>query len=204
LARVFVSHSKDDSEGRAFFDKLFASVPHGLYWYSWEGPKPPHAETLRIAVANSASVFVVLSEEMDKPQTRSWVGYEVGLASALRKNVWVFERVDSSPVGVPVPYVTGYVHRFGELPLKDVFPFNQIAETAGGTVPGVGSSRPRGVPGGTEPGTSATVRVTICPYPDCLARYAAYLYNSETYCPVCRRGVSYEEATPKALETGFW
>ena len=72
---------------------------------------PPHAKTLLEAIKGSSALFVLLSKPMEKEFTRSWVGYEVGLAAALNKNVWVFEPISSSNdfIDVLVPYLTGYI-----------------------------------------------------------------------------------------------
>lgn len=207
MATIFVSHSREDSEGRLYFDKLFASSHHKLYWYSWEGPRPPHALTLRKAIAQSASVFVVLSPEMDKPQTRSWVGYEVGIASGLNKNVWVFEKAGAwtQPVDVPVPFVSGYVQRFEQLPARQIFPFAQLADGAGISIPGRWPLTPaQNAPFSStdDPASNAERRDVECPYPDCRAAYAAYLYQTGFNCPVCRRQITFTEGENQT--TGRW
>ena len=40
--------------------------------------------------------------------TQNWIAFEVGLACAMDKQVWVFEQKGSS-VNFPIPYVTDYV-----------------------------------------------------------------------------------------------
>lgn len=132
-----MSHSKDDEVGRTFFDKLFSSSVHHAYWYSWEGPKPPHANSIREAIDKSASVFVILSKQMDQPHTRSWVSYEVGIACGLNKRVWVFEPENIAPdfIDVPVPFLTGYIQYPLKLNKKRTFPYNNLVESAGIAIP---------------------------------------------------------------------
>jgi len=190
--QVFASHSKDDEEGRAYFDRLFASSGgNSIYWYAWEGPEPPHAQTLRKAIGESASVAVILSPKMDNPYTRAWVGYEVGLAHGLGKNVWVFERSDQL-VELPVPHVTAYVQRFESLPKKRIFPFFQYAATAGTEVFGDRGRvvKPEGVPSGPTKESSTYFTSASCAYEDCRAFYHSYVYAAAFKCPVCRRGLS--------------
>ena len=177
MARVFISHSKDDKKGRIFFDKLFSSSQHQAYWYSWEGPTPPHAKTLLEALKASSALFVILSKKMEKKHTRSWVGYEVGLAAALQKNVWVFEPINSS-VNVPVPYITGYIQYPEKLDSKNTFPYANIVESAGMEIP-------------TDPDSSTLPQFVsnFCPYEDCKAPFYRYVYKMELECPVCKRRI---------------
>jgi len=183
MAQVFISHSKDDNISQNFFDKLFRSVNHKAFWYSWEGPTPPHAETLIKAINNSASLFVVLSKSMEKPHTRSWIGYEVGIASALNKNVWVFEP-ENEFYNVPVPYVTGYFQFPKLLEKLKTYPFYNLVETAGTEINLLGKPQIR--PGFIE---FINLYNTRCSHKDCKASY--YVEDKQKSitikCPVCRR-----------------
>ena len=175
MGRIFISHSKDDDEGRKFFDKFLASVEHQGYWYSWEGPTPPHAQTLIEAIKASESMFVILSRPMENPQTRSWVGYEVGVAAALKKKVWVFES-EGSMIDVPVPFVTGYIQYPKVIPKKKTFPYLQIIEAAGGNIP-------------KEPDPTQIPRFVshFCAYPECSSPYYRYVLHETFSCPTCRK-----------------
>lgn len=177
MARVFISHSKEDDQGRVFFDKLFGSVEHEGYWYSWEGPTPPHAKTIIEAIKGSASVFVILSKPMENPYTRSWVGYEVGVAAALGKNIWVFEPVEEN-VSVPVPYVTGYIQYPTTLDEKRVFPYHTLVKSAGVTIPE-----------DPKPETEPRFIRTFCSYEDCKSPYYLFVLGNDFECPVCRKGL---------------
>lgn len=173
-----MSHSKDDKKGCSFFDKLFSSYQHEAYWYSWEGPKPPHAKTLLEAIKGSSALFVLLSKPMEKEFTRSWVGYEVGLAAALNKNVWVFEPISSSNdfIDVPVPYLTGYIQYPEKLDKKKIFPYADIVSTAGAVIP-------------KDPDLTTLPHFlsNFCPYENCKAPFYRYVHHKNWRCPVCRR-----------------
>ena len=71
---------------------------------------------------NSAALFLLVGKELVKSQkesetstielekwkyTQNWIAYEIGLASALNLDVWVY--CDSIEINFPVPYVTNYV-----------------------------------------------------------------------------------------------
>ncbi len=178
--QVFMSHSKDDQNGRDFFDKLFSSTEHRAFWYSWEGPKPPHAKSIRDAIEGSASVFVILSKPMEKPYTRSWVGYEVGIASGLNKNVWVFEPAWIKPdfVDVPVPFLTGYIQYPQKIDKKTIFPYISLVESAG-----------TAIPKDPDPKSLPLFKLVTCPNKDCRAQYYRFVFGGNYKCPVCRGGI---------------
>jgi hypothetical protein len=183
VAQVFISHSGDDRNGWDFFQGLFGSVSHSAFWYAWSGPTPPHSGALFRAISQSASLFVVLSEGMEKPQTRSWVGYEVGVARALNRPVWVFERASTRPVEVPVPFLTGYIQRPDELATLRTFPYFDLVSAAG-------TNRPDYY---TNPEGPNLFTVT-CPHDDCKAGYGAFLLEDQNIapqfsCPVCRKEI---------------
>ena len=189
MAQVFISHSKDDEEGREFFNNIFSSINHKGFWYSWEGPEPPHALTLLNEIKKSQSLFVVLSYSMEQPQTRSWVGYEVGIAVALKKNVWVFEP-ENGYINVPVPYVTGYVQFPQQIENLKIFPYYHILNSAGKEIPQT-----------IDPSTNNLI-MTTCTYSDCKAEYYTYILRSSFLCPVCRREIEivYEEKRQQQIE----
>ncbi len=175
MGRIFISHSREDDEGRRFFDKILASVEHQGYWYSWEGPTPPHAQTLIEAIKASESMFVLLSKPMENPQTRSWVGYEVGVAAALKKKVWVFEP-EEIKIDVPVPFVTGYIQYPKTLKQKNIFPYHTIIRDAGANIPEDPS-----------PNETPLFLSTFCAYEDCRSPFFRYVSQDSFRCPSCRR-----------------
>lgn len=193
MARVFATHSSQDTDGQAFFDRIFGSVNHEIYWYAWQGPKPPHAQALHDSIFRSNGLFVILSQQMDQPHTRPWVGYEVGIAKALGKQVWVFERADFQAVDVPVPFVTGYIQRPESLPSLRTEPFYSIAKNAGRLV--------------DYQARALGLQLMTCPYDVCRAMYYVHLINNDFACPVCRQGISRSDETQgQVTQTtgGFW
>lgn len=177
MAQVFISHSKDDKKGRLFFDKLFADAKYDPYWYSWKGPEPPHAITIKKAIKNSTSVFVILSEHMVNHYTQSWVGYEVGIAAAFNKNVWVFES-NREHIDVPVPYVTGYVQFPEGIKRRNTYPYINLVESGGSRKPSINSQQ-------IQLGSQKFVN-DICPNINCKSSYYRYSLSKQFKCPVCR------------------
>jgi len=108
---VFVSHSRFDDEGRLFIHDLFRGSKFHPDFYPLENPGPPHALPIRDRVARAASLFLVLSPPMvEKPHTRAWVGYEVGIAADRGIPVVVIEP-EGTVVDLHVPGATHYIRR---------------------------------------------------------------------------------------------
>lgn len=110
---LFVSHAGDDAEGQLFLTHVFNradSVWRPLF-YSVEGPRPPHATSLLRHLGVAEALVVLLSAEMaSRPWTRSWIGFEVGVAAHRGLPVLVVEPA-SGFVDYPVPGVTHYARR---------------------------------------------------------------------------------------------
>jgi hypothetical protein len=185
MGQVFISHSQDDTEGKEFLTSLFISASHDYkpFFYSWEGPRPPHAETLRKRIEGSSSLFVLLSPELEDKFTLAWVSFEVGMAVGLGKRVWVLERLIgsrgpllvSSGTRVPIPGVTGYIERLSKLKSLRTEPYYSLVAKGGTEVPigPDGESLPR----------------MICPRESCQAEYYFYSEGPILLCPVCRKEI---------------
>ncbi len=172
---VFMAHSKEDSAGREFFDKLFSGAGVRAYWYPYpEGPTIPHSKGIRKAIEESNALFVVLSKPMEtKPHIRSWVSFEAGIAVGMDRPIWVFEKFDES-VDIPVPGSFGYLQRPEMTTQLRTFPFGRIVSSAGTKYPSTE---------GSEVWFHA-----ICRDSDCGERFVAYVLNSNiARCPACRR-----------------
>jgi hypothetical protein len=169
-----MSFSKDDKEGRTFFDSMFASAGVRAYWYPFpEGPTYPHSKGIREAIEGSESLFVVLSKSMEeKPHTRSWVSFEVGIANGLRMPVWVFERWNER-VEIPIPGATGYLQRPPETNTLNLFVFGDLVKSAG-----------RGYP---SPSGGVWINAR-CGNQECREEFLAYVLDPNTArCPACRK-----------------
>jgi len=179
MASVFVSHSAEDQEGKAFLQALFGSVGHKAFFYSWEGPVAPHSDTLRSKISNADSLFLLLSPHIENNFTIAWVACEVGMALALSKPVWVLERLigrGARIAKVPVPGLTGYIERPSKLPNLRAQPYFSLVEQAGLGVP-VG-------PDGQE------IQKTSCPNQKCRAPYYVYFEGPRLICPACRTAIT--------------
>lgn len=177
MAQVFISHSKEDDVGRAFFDRFFGSCDqHKGFWYSWEGPQPPHSIKLRDEIKKSKSIFVILSKGMETPHTRIWIGYEVGLAAALEKKVWIFEP-ENQNIDVPVPFVTGYIKYNSQPKTKQMYPFHTLVENAGLKIPRL-QFDPRK--------EHKHLSKTHCYHQSCLSEFYAIL-DKDFKCPICKK-----------------
>lgn len=174
LPTVFMAHSGKDDLGRIFFDRLFASSGARANWYPYtEGRTYPHSVGIRKAIEAASSLFVVLSKPMEeRPQTRSWVSYEAGIAVGLNRPIWVFEPVGQS-IEIPVPGAWGYLQRPGMTSTFRTFPYQQIVTSAGMEFPKADSD---------------AWFYGICGDPDCRERFVAHVLDPRSArCPACRR-----------------
>lgn len=177
---VFDSHSRVDTNGMAFLDSLFSSTNHKRYRYSFTGEGPPHSETIKSAISSCASMIVTLSEGLAESHTAMWVGYEVGTAHDLEKNIIVFENYEENWINLPIPYADAYIQRPGRLRnFSD--PFKTVAENAGMKFRG------EGLPEG-----SIWANDLECPNPKCKSKYYAVIYKTPFLCPVCRKSITLE------------
>jgi hypothetical protein len=187
VGQVFVSHSAKDENGKEFLDSLFGAIPHNAYFYSWDGPRAPHTERLRERIADSDSLFVLLSRFVTSRHTLSWVECEVGIAVGLKKPVWVLEQLiesqsvlmiggRGSPVEAPVPGVTGYIERPRALKKLRCEPYYSLVAHAGVGIP----DGPDGKP----------IPKVTCSNESCRAEYLAYFEGRFMICPVCRKRVN--------------
>lgn len=112
MTKIFLSHSKLDKEILNYFDTIVARI-EGISSFrasleSFPIVESP-AETITNAIKQSVAVFVLLGKGMLQSQyTMSWVGYEVGFANALAKEVWVFE-LQNEIIDFPTPHVDHYI-----------------------------------------------------------------------------------------------
>lgn len=174
IPTVFMAHSSEDMEGPAFFDRLFAAAGVRAYWYPYpSGRTYPHYLGIRKAIEEAKSLFVVLSKPMEvKPQTRSWVSFEVGIAVGLGKPVWVFEGMNEV-VNIPVPAAAGYLQRPASTSTLRTFVFGDLVKSAGTSFP--------------EP-SSDIWSYARCSNDDCREEFLAYVLNPKTArCPACRQ-----------------
>jgi len=119
VATIFVSHSKDDKDIVNYIEKAIFNV--GLTPKLMEleemGSKYPAQRIVDIIRSNfqenTRAVAVLLGRNLENPPTatpqytHNWVNFEVGVAAACNKPVWVYEDFNDF-IQFPIPYVTDY------------------------------------------------------------------------------------------------
>ncbi len=175
--QIFVSHSRNDHEGKDFINSLTGTGPGNVkaFYYSFEGETPPHSTRLKEEMVKSMSVFLLKSNSINNMWTASWINYEIGLAHGLGKNIWVLENPSNNNASFPIPYVTAYIQRPERLERRDVFPYRNIIDVAG-------MSSPKDI---SENGKELTE--FTCTNEKCKAKYFIWLIddNKKFKCPVC-------------------
>jgi len=113
---IFLSHTKDDKEFCNRFDNAAASVGLRRFRSEFEKIEPPAWKTIKTEIDKSSALFLLIGKELVKSQeskseewkyTQNWISYEVGLACAIKKDVWVW--CEEQPINFPVPYLNNYV-----------------------------------------------------------------------------------------------
>jgi hypothetical protein len=216
--RIFVSHSRDDVEGRLFVHDLFLKSGFAPDFYPLENKGPPHAEPIRDRIREATSVFVLLSPPMaERRHTRAWVGYEVGIAAERGLPVVVIEP-EGGHVNLPVPGATHYLRR-PQSALGGLSPaWRHIAKTGGLLVDREWSADAETLgekvleflynAATADKDTSGLFTRAICEFKDCRSRFYVpdSLFGSDRVpCPSCRTEVAslrvqLAEMTEKAVE----
>lgn len=109
MTNIFISHSKHDKDILAVFNQLFAISPLKSIMMEYELVNENPARKIQEEIDKSKALFVLLGPNIkDKDQTKMWIGFEVGIASTLKKPIWVFEQT-KNPIEIPIPKVDHYV-----------------------------------------------------------------------------------------------
>lgn len=113
MARIFISHSRQDEDILSLFLRAFKGTGVNDIYREFENPVPVGAiaEIIGRDIEFSSAVFVLLSESVERlPFTRDWVLYECGAAGIKQKPVWVFEPYESlGRISVTIPRFEHYV-----------------------------------------------------------------------------------------------
>lgn len=201
MASIFISHSKRDEEIINVFCRAFALTQMKAILEEFDNYVVPPYSKIRADVQSSSASFVLLSPNLNSTRyTQNWVSFEVGLACALNKPVWVYEQL-GEPVQFPVPYLTDYI-AYDPNRQQDFAAIRNIVEgydptpsvaglVLGGVVGGIISG---GVGAGIGAVTGAALfqrrrnalRVT-CPHVTCGIQFNVYAPMSVILCPACRQ-----------------
>ena len=111
MANIFISHSRKDKEIIAFFDSIFSGSKVKSVKVEFEKIKAEAIPsiTIRKKIKQSKAAFVLLGPNVELTiYTRNWISFEIGLAAALGKPIWVFEPIQSN-IKFPIPYLNHYM-----------------------------------------------------------------------------------------------
>jgi hypothetical protein len=189
MVHIFVSHSQYDKDIRTAFDTVFARTGVESKCMEFEKIYPPAWETIKNQIFSSEAVFLLLGPNIrTSAHTQNWIAFEVGLACASGKDVWVFEDLGSS-IDFPIPYLTDYsLYNFGDKPSFDytrtiisgygkpipMFPLAQDNRTK--------REIPRGI-------------LVECKYQNCNSKYFLHTIVGSFNCPSCRQPLTNIQTT---------
>lgn len=111
MAKIFISHSKQDKGIKDFFLEAFAGTNVKPHLEELEKPVPSGVTAVKIEkdIFQSNALFVLLSTNIGElKHTRDWITWECGRAS--NKHVWVFEPAETiGTIDVVIPKIDHYV-----------------------------------------------------------------------------------------------
>ncbi|GAH85935.1 unnamed protein product, partial [marine sediment metagenome] len=213
MDKVFITHSRHDAPILTHITELVKTVGVEPILYQYEYMHTATAwQEIRDDIRRSHAVFVVLSNNLNSSaHTQNWVGWEVGVACAFNKRVWVFEELYRT-VSFPIPYLTDYVaYELSNPQLRQLISavargYNlepQLMSTVG--VGGLGALF-FGWPGlvigaiiGNIVGKpeQAPYIDLMCYHLDCKTSFRMYVWLDELECPACRRTLRFRREEHK-------
>ena len=204
LATIFISHSKKDEELVLTVKKILENMGHTPIieeFMSAEERAPVPHEEIRRNVEKSGFLFLFLTDNIvATPHTRNWVSYEVGLAAAHSKKLFVFERL-GVPIPFPIPYLTDYA-LFNPDKTEDILALQGLTKNLGkfprdllaaGGLAMIGSVfGPIGVIMGAGIGYAIGPKLPKPPTAECNrcnTKFNYYSTHKSFDCPACRRKI---------------
>ena len=204
MTTIFISHSRKDKELVLATKRMLVNMGHTPIIEELipdEKQKIIPYEEIRSNVEKSEFLFLFLTDSVvATPFTQNWVIYEVGLASASSKKVFVFERM-GTPVEFPIPYLTDYAlfnpNKTGDILAlqsltKDLGKLRRDLLTAGGGAIIGSMFGPAGIVIGGVLGYLAGPKQTKSPMVKCNHCKVAFNYHSvhrAFNCPSCRQDI---------------
>ncbi len=185
MATIFVSHSSYDTDIINFVSKAFAGSSVKAVYMEFENLPDYPGRTIaqRIVDYDTQALFVLIGQNIDRNEyTSNWVAYEVGLATAMNKHVWVletFEDNQSNRKNFPIPYVDRFLlyeleNKQHLIYLRDAIIARygkNILESLLGPIPFQGYK-------------------IQCSHSNCKAEFALFSEVNGFHCPVCRQHLS--------------
>lgn len=130
MSRVFISHSRQDGELTRNVAALLRNIGETAvvmeYLSGDEASTPPY-EAMRKEIASADYIMLFKTDNAIRSDyTKNWIVFEVGLAAAANKRLFVFERRGRS-IQFPIPYVTDYM-LFDPTKVADILQVQSIAK----------------------------------------------------------------------------
>lgn len=210
MASIFISHSKRDVGAINAFCQVFARTTMRAIFEEFENYVVPPWLKIKNDIHQSSAAFVLLSPHLSgTPYTQNWVSYEVGLACALNKPVWVYEPW-GAPVLFPIPYLTDYIF-YNPTDQQHLDSIKALVETydPSPAMLGLGLGAIIGglVSGGPGAGVGAMIGAAVsqrkspgipicCPHESCRVQYRIYSQFQQLICPACRQMMQFNLPTP--------
>ena len=188
MPQIFVSHSQYDKEIRASFDTVFARTTVKAVCMEFEQIYQPAWQTIMKELNASETIFLLLGPNIQSSiYTQNWIAFEVGLACAFGKEVWVFEQ-EGSHIQFPIPYLTDYMIYH----LEDTNHFGYVRQII------EGYGRPTYVfPLGVDHRTKRKIptgKLVECA--NCESKYLMHTDVKSFDCPSCRQSLYISETSP--------
>jgi hypothetical protein len=106
---VFISHSKKDTELVEIINHNFRSMDVVPLFMEFAPESEPPYKKIEEHIKLSDAVFLFLTQNVvSSDYTKNWISFEVGLAKASNKPVFVIEDFNGK-INFPVPYLTDYI-----------------------------------------------------------------------------------------------
>ncbi len=180
MTQIFISHSKRDTEFVDWFDKVFARLPVRAVRVEFEGYSVAPAKYIKEQLFLSVALFVLMGPNVESsPYTENWVAFEVGLAAAWKKDIWVFEPHDST-IQFPIPFLNRYV----SLGFDDDFTLILEIVRQYSLLP-------------IQRRFTQRFPVT-CPYDNCKSEFRLHRKVSAFRCPSCRQDIMFQDGAQRS------
>ena len=214
MSTVFISHSKRDSNLVIRIKQILINVGHTSVLEEFipeSNKKPIPYDEIRTQVSDSDVVFLFLTDNVVATEyTKNWVLFEVGIASSMKKPLYIFER-QGVPVQYPIPYFTDYM-LFDQNSIDSLLEIQTIAKThvgkapvgtASGVIGGAAVGAIAGPAGalvgailggligyGADTNSSPNIQTIICPYKTCKISFRYHSTRITKFmCPACRHEI---------------